>query len=141
MIYDPALSSIAGKSLDSRRFTSSSPILVVDDDNFLRELTVRLLHHAGYRTVDAENGSVAKSLIESTQPMLIISDLRMPKCDGWELLKHVHQTHPEIPVVLMSSDVPGHHPEIEQWAAAFMPKPFGPEEFWKTVGKLLPKAA
>lgn len=114
-------------------------VLVVEDDRTVRDITVWLLDTAGYRVLAAENGATAKQLLSSQHPILIISDLHMPLCDGWELLTFCHAKHPEMPVMIVSGDGLGHHPEIEQWASGFVAKPFTSRQFFAVLDKLIPR--
>jgi DNA-binding NtrC family response regulator len=116
-------------------------VLVVDDSSAIREVIVWMLHASGYRALAAENGLAAQRLLTDARPVLIISDLKMPLCDGWELLTYCHEHHPEIPVMLISGDGMGEHPEIERWAAGFMAKPFDSREFRTAVDQLISRAA
>jgi CheY-like chemotaxis protein len=99
-------------------------VLVVDDSKVIRDIIVWLLRISGYRALAAENGFAAQLLLLAEHPTLIISDLNMPLGDGWELLTFCHKHHPEIPVMIISGEGLGKHPEIERWAAGFLAKPF-----------------
>jgi DNA-binding NtrC family response regulator len=115
-------------------------VLVVDDSKMMREVMVWLLRLSGYRALAAENGLAAQLLLLAEHPTLIISDLNMPLGDGWELLEFCHEHCPETPVMLISGEGLGKHPEIERWAAGFLAKPFDSRKFRATVDQLLSRA-
>ena len=85
---------------------SNEPILVVDDDDALRETLTDLLQLEGYRVVSASNGREALDLLErSPRPCAMILDMMMPVMSGWELLDVVkHDSHlSSIPVTVVSA--------------------------------------
>lgn len=120
---------------------SSDQVLVVDDSRDIRELIALLLRLGGYEVFTAENGADAKAILEVRSPALVISDLEMPICDGWELLSHCHLNHPAMPVLIMSGRTPGLRPDIEHWAAGFLAKPFALEKLQDKVERLIKCAA
>jgi CheY-like chemotaxis protein len=77
-------------------------ILVVDDEPYLRELLSRVLNQAGYEVCLARNGLEALLELRKGLPDLIISDLRMPRMSGFELLSIVRRRFPDIPVLVLS---------------------------------------
>jgi CheY-like chemotaxis protein len=86
-------------------------IVVVDDDDDVREAVREILHGEGYQTVGASNGQEALELLQQTTPPpdLILLDLMMPVMDGWDFLSGI-DAHPRlraVPVALMSA-----HPSI-----------------------------
>ncbi|HET9695787.1 MAG TPA: response regulator [Terriglobales bacterium] len=105
-------------------------VLVVDDEQSVRESTALLLRASGYDVNTAEHGFDAILQLRRTTPDLIISDLNMPQMSGFEFLSVVRRRFPEIPVIAISGayesgdQVPGgviadafyaksgHHPEM-----------------------------
>lgn len=80
-------------------------VLVVDDTAEIRMLLVATLKQAGYRIMEASDGSGVMPLIDDTKPDAIILDLMMPGIDGWqtlEMLKARDDTR-EIPVIISSA--------------------------------------
>jgi DNA-binding NtrC family response regulator len=116
-------------------------VLVVDDSKVIREIVVWLLHLSGYRALAAENGFAAQLLLQAEHPTLIITDLNMPLGDGWDLLTFCHKHCPEVPVMIISGEGLGKHPEIERWAASFLAKPFDSRKFRVAVDQLISQAA
>ncbi len=64
-------------------------ILIVDDENNLREMLAILLRREGFEVFQAENGAVAVELVLEIIPDLIISDIRMPVMSGIDLLRRL----------------------------------------------------
>jgi CheY-like chemotaxis protein len=85
-------------------FTSPVPrrILVVDDEEVIRQLFARLLQKEGYEVATAENGFDALLKLKTLLPDVIISDLNMPKMSGFELLSVVRRRFPKISVIASS---------------------------------------
>ncbi|HWZ93839.1 MAG TPA: response regulator [Opitutaceae bacterium] len=115
-------------------------VLVVDDSRQIRETVNWLLHDSGYWALEAEDGMIAKLLLLSEHVVLIITDLEMPVCDGWELLAFCHKEYPDIPVVIMSGESLGRRPGIECWASGFLHKPFNLAQFQAEIQRLVPRA-
>jgi CheY-like chemotaxis protein len=88
-------------------------IVVVDDDNDIREVVCQALRDEGYSTIEASNGREAIELLQTMgdRPQLILLDLMMPVMDGWEFLMGIDEDpllH-RIPVALMTA-----HPSVKR---------------------------
>ena len=81
---------------------SPSRILVVDDDDFLRENIEEYLTERGFQVLTAENGRIGLDTLRQEQVDLVLLDLRMPEMDGLEVLEIVTAELPETPVVVVS---------------------------------------
>jgi DNA-binding NarL/FixJ family response regulator len=77
-------------------------ILVVDDEPGIRMILQRFLEKWKFNVLTAENGHRAMELIQTDFPDVVITDLFMPQMDGFELLKHLRATAPELPVIIIS---------------------------------------
>ncbi len=82
-------------------------IMVVEDDETLREITAEVLKKEGLRVFKAENGQVALDHIAYQKPVLILLDLYMPEMDGFEFLTHLRQNEAwrSIPVIVLTSAI------------------------------------
>ena len=89
---------------DELSLRGSEVILVVEDEPRVRRVTLRDLNKLGYKTLEAENGDIAKTIIESGEPIdLLFSDILMPgEMNGHMLGIWTEENHPEIKVVLTS---------------------------------------
>jgi CheY-like chemotaxis protein len=80
-------------------------ILVVDDDEFVRDSTRLILEDAGARVLTARDGANAVDQLATHTPDLILSDLVMPRMDGYQLVERVRSdpTRPSLPVIAVSA--------------------------------------
>ncbi len=126
----------AASSLLSARRDDASPaaaaraprILVVDDEDLMRRLLVMLLEDLRYETVAVKDGAAAMAIAEREPIDVILSDIQMPGCDGFELLKRLkaNDTTREIPVIVVSgtSDMTDVIRCLELGAEDHLAKPF-----------------
>lgn len=117
-------------------------ILLVDDDEQLRELLAATLTESGHSVTIATNGRDAQLILDHQSYDLIVSDVQMPVMNGIELLQWV-RANVQTPVILMS----GFSRLLELMkpkdigAKAFLAKPFQPEDLISLVDKSLPPVA
>jgi CheY-like chemotaxis protein len=107
-------------------------VLVVDDDQAIREVIAEVLRDEGYEVRCAENGAQALREIHCEQPPdLVLLDLMMPVMSGWEVLEELQSngTHSHIPIVVVSAmTAPGAHEHLA--------KPIDLERLLATVVRL-----
>jgi signal transduction histidine kinase len=77
-------------------------ILVIDDEEYIRDSIIGFLEDFGFELTDAENGRIGLEIFDSRQPDLVLCDLRMPEMDGLEVLASVRQRNSEIPIIIVS---------------------------------------
>jgi DNA-binding response OmpR family regulator len=77
-------------------------ILVVDDEDALRQWLRRVLESAGYRVIEAPNGAVGLAAFRDNAVALVITDILMPAKDGIETLIELRRLSPTTPVIAMS---------------------------------------
>ena len=82
---------------------SSVSILVVDDEEMMRNLLTKILTREGYQVTTAENGQTALEHLQQQTFNLVISDMKMPKMNGFELLKAVKKDYPDTGVIIMTA--------------------------------------
>ena len=100
-------------------------VLVVDDEELIRNLLVRILKREGYRVLAAESGADAIDKLKNNKVALVLSDIAMPQMDGFELLAHVKETDMSLPVILISGRSEYSREEVvASGADDFIPKPF-----------------
>jgi len=119
----------------------SETILVVEDEEVVRKLAVRLLKKQGYKVLEAPDGGQAFILCEKYQdPIhLILTDVVMPGMSGRELVERLQRIHPEVRVLYMSGytdNVILHHGILEE-GVAFIQKPFTLETLARKVREVL----
>ena len=78
-------------------------ILVVDDEQNIRTVLRTLLSRLGYEVSVAVDGRDALDFVQRNEVDLVLTDLRMPKLSGLELLDELKQTHPEVPVIVLTA--------------------------------------
>lgn len=82
---------------------SSISILIVDDELMMRDLLVKILAREGYNISTAEDGVAALEFLKENKVDIVISDMKMPRMDGFELLNAVKKEYPEIGVIIMTA--------------------------------------
>lgn len=104
-------------------------ILIIDDEDALRQTLARILQRAGYEVTTAESGEMALSLVANTEFDLIYMDLRMPGMAGLDVLKIIHTSHPTLPVVLFTAqpDLDSAVVALRLGATDYLLKPLQPE--------------
>ena len=83
-------------------------VLIVDDETNIRELLVWILAREGYKCRTAENGLQALEMLRSEEFDLLITDVRMPKMDGIQLIEKALELQPNIAILLMTA-----YPELD----------------------------
>src|SRR4051794_16726077 len=78
-------------------------ILVIDDKDMMRDSLSLALARAGHKAVTTGDPSEAQALVRQHRPACVITDLKMPKMDGIELLQKIRAESPDTPVVLMTA--------------------------------------
>ena len=119
-------------------------ILIAEDDPGIRLAVHDYLEISGYSVITAEDGEQALSLLEKYHPHLVISDINMPKHDGYQLIKQIRQL-PQfrlLPVIFLTE-----YAEIEQRIKGYqagcdiyLPKPFEMSELGAIIRNLLERS-
>lgn len=114
-------------------------ILIVEDDKNLRKLIVTCLKKNGYNTYEALNGNEALDILDKNYIDLIVSDVMMPKMDGFELTKELRESKFNIPILLITakSDIKDKRQGFKLGADDYMVKPINIEELILRVQVLL----
>ncbi len=121
----------------------SNQILVVDDSKTVRNLVAFILRKEGFHVVTAENGIDGLEKLYSSQGeiALILSDINMPRMDGFTFIKNVREqeAYRDIPIIILSTE--GRERDIENGiglgANLYMVKPAQPEKLVKNIKMLL----
>jgi DNA-binding NtrC family response regulator len=112
-------------------------VLVVDDENNLRKVLSATLRREGYQVEQAEDGEEAIRRFDRGGIDVVVTDMVMPKRDGFEVLRHVLESAPEIPVILITAHgtVDSAVAAIKAGAFDFITKPFDQVELRQVVEK------
>jgi excisionase family DNA binding protein len=126
-------------SPDSR---SGPIVLIVDDDERLREYVRVNLEMEGYTVHEAGSADEGMKVLDELRPDLVLLDVMMPRVDGWEMLQLMHERHGvgSVPVVMFSGkvDEAAADQAAERGAQGFIGKPFDPQELIAQTKQLLP---
>lgn len=114
----------ASEGLDTARASLPFRLLVVDDESSIREVTSAMLAEQGYEVLTAEDGQQALELLPQFRPDLVITDLRMPRLSGFELLEIMRERFPRLPVIAVSGEFSDGELPPNIPADAFLPKGF-----------------
>ena len=117
-------------------------VLIVEDDNSLRDLFSEVLESDGFKTSIASNGAEGIQMFDEVNPDLVLLDLLMPKMDGWEALERVRKIF-ECPVIIVTGQ--GTTEDIirgllEAGADDYLVKPFGIKKLIARVNAVLRRA-
>jgi DNA-binding response OmpR family regulator len=117
-------------------------VLVVDDEPIVREVVVRYLEREGYRTLEAGDGDLARSLLERHSPSLVVLDVMLPGTDGLELCRWI-RARSELPIIMLTAR--GEEADrivgLELGADDYVTKPFSPRELAARVRTVLRRSA
>jgi len=128
---DQAVRPINRDSLRMQDFRGSERVLLVEDEDQVREVSARLLKRAGYSVAEHKNGqSALKDFENNVRDFdVLVTDMMMPGMGGRELARRIHSLRPELPIVFMSGYTD--HEELRNTLldsrALFIEKPFTPE--------------
>ncbi|MES2553916.1 MAG: Hpt domain-containing protein [Pseudomonadota bacterium] len=122
----------------------ATTILVVDDSLTMRKVLGRLLEREGYRVVIAKDGMDALQVLQELSPDIILTDIEMPRMDGFELLRNIRGDAriAGIPVIIISSRTAEKHRNLAQELGvnAFLGKPVQDDELITQISVLLGRA-
>ncbi|MEP5765373.1 MAG: sigma-54 dependent transcriptional regulator [Halieaceae bacterium] len=123
--------------------TQSIQVLVIEDDNALREVIGETLQYGGHDCISAACADEALQILKTQRVNLILSDIQMPGMSGAEFLQESKRLWPEIPVVLMTAfgEVEQAVTAMRQGAADYINKPFEAEVLLETVARLASSSA
>jgi CheY-like chemotaxis protein len=113
-------------------------VLVVDDEEDIRSLATALLESKNYEVLSAANGFEAIDALKHALPDIVISDLRMPRMSGFELLSVIRRRFPHIPVIAISGDYASTTvPESVLADAFFQKSSYTPELLLNKIAELI----
>ena len=118
---------------------TQSTVLLVEDDDSLREALSTTLNFAGYKTIEAENGKQALISLQRQNPDIIVSDVQMDEMDGMDFLKALRSTSHEVPFLMMTAfgSVNSAVKAMREGATDYLQKPFAPEVLLNLVNRYI----
>ena len=122
--------------------TTTTDILIIEDDAIMREAVAEWLEAAGYSVRKAEDGSAGLAAVKFTLPALVVTDIYMPGTSGAIVIAELKQQYPEIPIIAISGLFNSGYgmnadAAIALGAARALAKPFKREELLGAVADLL----
>lgn len=115
-------------------------VMIVDDSLTVRKITGRLLEREGYRVLTAKDGTDALEQLVETVPDVILSDIEMPRMDGFDLLRNLRaDDHTrEVPVIMITSRLADKHREyaMSLGASHYLGKPYDEDELLGIIASL-----
>jgi chemosensory pili system protein ChpA (sensor histidine kinase/response regulator) len=120
-------------------------VLVVDDSITMRRVLQRLLQREGYRVTVAADGRQALDALRLERPALVLSDVEMPRMDGFELLRSIRasETLRHLPVVMITSRIADKHRDHAQELGAneYLGKPYSEDELLQVLERYATKVS
>ncbi|MGE5451654.1 MAG: Hpt domain-containing protein [Acidobacteriota bacterium] len=114
-------------------------VMVVDDSLTVRKVTQRLLSREGYRVVLAKDGLEALEILAGESPTVVLSDIEMPRMDGFDLLRNIRSDArlAQLPVIMITSRIAQKHKDYAEELGAnhYLGKPYGEEELLALVAR------
>lgn len=114
-------------------------VVIVDDDDEIRELLLRTLPTDEFEILEARDGHEALDLLEHATPDLLVLDWNMPNATGGDVLAELARRELDVPVIVLTAN---HHPRLRKVAEMhgvneFLAKPFSPIELLRAIERLL----
>ena len=118
---------------------SGPSILVIDDEEHVREGCRKVLTREGYQVAIADSGDRGLKMIELQHYDIILLDLMMPSLSGFDVLAHVKALHPDSVIIVISgyATVENSIEAMKKGAFDFIPKPFSPEQLRVLIKKAI----
>ncbi|NJK40717.1 MAG: response regulator [Acaryochloridaceae cyanobacterium SU_2_1] len=116
-------------------------VLVVDDSPTMRAMLTDLLRRSGLEVLEAEDGLVAQNMLMNTSPDLVITDIVMPRMNGYELCRWVKNDlkTKHLPVIMCSTkgEAFDRHWGMRQGGDGYITKPFNSSEMLELIRQVL----
>ena len=136
-----AIPCLVVKSTEPTAREKGGTVLLIEDEEMVREMAATMLTRMGYKVLPATDGVAAMEIFikHSDEIDVVLSDLTMPRMNGWETLTALRQIRPDIPVILASGHdqskvLVGDHPDLPQ---VFLHKPYHKAEMQEALAKAM----
>jgi len=132
----PAAATQPGRAPTPPPTPSTRVVLVIDDEDLVRDVLARMIEDLGYGALTAADGATGLALLETSSIDVVLVDLTMPRMSGRDVIEQLRARRPSLPIILCSGfDRDGQGPVH---ADAYLPKPFRIDVLERTLAKLLP---
>ena len=143
-VFAPGAEAVAAGSIPSEAvdpIENDRVVVIADDSISVRKFVGRMLEKAGYRVKLASDGLEASEIIAQVDCHLVVTDLEMPRMNGYELMAHLRQDPAtrRIPVLVVTSRAGAKHRDraMKEGASAFLTKPVQEDQLVATVESLI----
>jgi CheY-like chemotaxis protein len=118
---------------------AKTKLLIVDDEEAIREVVSTLLEALGYECASVSNGRLAKEFLIQHSVDLVLSDMVMPEMDGLSLVEWLRKAEPDIPVIMVTAmhDLSTALEAIRRGAYDYILKPFEKDQLYLSVRRAL----
>jgi putative nucleotidyltransferase with HDIG domain len=118
---------------------TKTKILIVDDEEAIREVVSTLLEAQGYECASVSNGRLAKDFLEKNEVDIVLSDMMMPEMDGLSLVEWLRKAEPDIPAIMVTAmhDLSTALEAIRRGAYDYILKPFEKDQLHLGVRRAL----
>ncbi len=117
------------------------PILLVEDDFNLRTALAQTLGLAGYRVLEADDGTAALEILDDSLVSAVVTDYQMKPMDGCQLLRKIRKHHPQLPVLMVTAHgtIPHAVETILEGATDYLIKPFSAQVLVEKLESMIPE--
>lgn len=139
-VSEPEANASRNVMSEQARHGNGELVLVIDDEEYIREAAYEILEGSGYRVVTAQNGRQGVEVFEERQREIsaIITDLMMPEMDGVTAIRQLRAISPHVPIVAASGMTSGKVREsLDAGANLFISKPFTAEKLLSSLQNVL----
>lgn len=110
-------------------------MLVIDDEETIRDVVADALQLEGYPVAIASNGLEALRIIDQEEPSLVLLDMRMPVLDGWGFNREFRQRGYNVPIIVLTAAQNAKRWAEEIGAAGYLSKPFDLDDLLRIVDR------
>ena len=122
--------------------TMTKRILTIDDSKTIRDMLMLTLSDAGFEVLQAVDGQDGVDMLESERVDVIITDINMPRMNGYEVIRHLRSDpdHKSTPILVLTTESDTEKKGLARDAGAtgWMVKPFDPDQLVATVNRVAP---
>jgi two-component system chemotaxis response regulator CheY len=126
----------------AERHEMSKRILTIDDSKTIRDMLMLTLADAGFDVLQAVDGRDGLDVLDREQVDVVITDINMPKMDGYEVIRHMrsNSAHKTTPILVLTTESEADKKSLARAAGAtgWMVKPFDPDRLIATINKVAP---
>jgi two-component system, chemotaxis family, chemotaxis protein CheY len=124
------------------RHDMTKRILTIDDSKTIRDMLMLTLADAGFDVLQAVDGKDGLDVLDREQVDVVITDINMPKMDGYEVIRHMrsNSAHKTTPILVLTTESEADKKNLARAAGAtgWMVKPFDPDRLIATINKVAP---